>query len=316
MKADRLLQILLVLQSRQKVTTSELAEELEVSPRTIHRDMEALSMSGVPIYAERGSQGGWLLSQGYRTNLTGMKSSELRALILAYTTSALGDLGMGENFQSAFLKLLASAPPAYRQDLESLRERVYIDSTTWPQRIQETPYLPLLLKAAETNTVLEISYIRGGIIKNRKVEPLGLVARGSVWYMVARAGTDYRTFRVENLRAATLTGRKFHRPNGFELQKHWNRWWEGFRKSIPSFIVEVELKSDSLREGVGISPHRIIDRRQVGEDRERIRIELETESRAIRTLLALGAEASILSPVRLRKKVADAAKRIAAAHAN
>ncbi|MCB1306299.1 MAG: WYL domain-containing protein, partial [Leptospiraceae bacterium] len=90
----------------------------------------------------------------------------------------------------------------------------------------------------------------------------------------------------------------------------------GFRKSIPSFIVEVELKPDSLREGIGFSPHRIIDRRQVGEDRERIRIELETESRAIRTLLALGAEASILSPVRLRKKVADAAKRIAAAHAN
>ncbi len=126
-----MLSILLLLQTNGRMTSRQLAEKLEVSERTIFRDMESLSMAGVPVFAERGSSGGWHLSEGYRTNLTGLKKDEIQSLLLMNPTGVLKDLGLDQDFDQAFLKLLAALPPSIRSDAEYVRQRIHIDGAGW-----------------------------------------------------------------------------------------------------------------------------------------------------------------------------------------
>ncbi len=311
MKAERLMNILLLLQAKGRVTTSRLAKRMEVSTRTIHRDMEALAASGVPVYAERGKEGGWFLSEGYRTDLTGMKAEELRALSLVYTTSALNDTGMGSSFESAFLKLLASVPAAYRKEVESIRERVHIDATGWPQKIHSTPLLPLLLHAAEKNESLLVDYDKQGTLMQRTVDPLGLVAKGTIWYLVTRERGRFRTFRVTNLRGARRTGSKFERPESFQLQNYWNEWWDSFRKTIPRYVAEVEVSDRELAQIRWYPGLRLLRTLPGGKERSRLRIDFETEEWATRMILWMGADAKVISPVTLRRRVCEEASKIA-----
>lgn len=303
MKADRLVTILLLLQAKGKVTTSRLAELLDVSKRTIHRDMEALSTSGIPIYAERGYDGGWMLSEGYRTNLTGLKVDELRALFLIYATSVVNDLGLGSEFDSAFIKLLASTPPAYQNQVRSLRERVHIDSTGWPQGIHSTADLPLLLKAVEDNGILIIDYHKKDKSEERTVFPLGLVAKGNIWYLVTQMGSHYRTFRVSNIKGVRFSGKKFRRPQSFHLQNYWVNWWENFKNSIPQYIVEIEVNNQQISKIKNIPFLRLLQTIPGSNEISRMQIDFETEEKAIRNVLSMGADAKVISPEKLRKKI-------------
>lgn len=188
MRADRLLSILLILQIRGRVTSRQLAERLEVSERTIHRDMEALTAAGVPVYAERGSRGGWRLLEDYRTDLTGLKPGEVQALLVGQPNRLLEDLGLSRASEGAWIKLLASLPALYRREAESVRGRIYIE----PRGAAEpVPHLPTLLEALWRNRKLHTIYRRNdGKISERLLDPLGLVAKGSTWYLVAWNGDD------------------------------------------------------------------------------------------------------------------------------
>src|SRR5581483_5649644 len=186
MRADRLLSILMMLQIRGQVTARELAQRLEVSERTIYRDIEALSMAGVPVYAERGPGGGCVLAEGYRTNLTGLTEDEVRSLFMPGMTRQLADLGAEKTLDAALLKLLAALPSDHRRDVEHTRQRIFVDTVGWYYSTEVSPYLHLLREAIWNDCKARIVYRKSnGEVSERVVDPLGLVAKAGIWYMVA-----------------------------------------------------------------------------------------------------------------------------------
>src|SRR6266487_2179317 len=194
MRADRLLSIVLLLQIHRRMTAHELARRLEVSDRTIYRDMDALSAAGIPVYAERGTGGGCSLLEAYRTNLTGLTEAEVRTLFLPGTSRLVADLGLSDAFEAAFLKLLAALPSIYHRAAEDARQRIYVDTTRWNYPAEHVPHLHTIQEAVWQERKLQLSYQRGdGTTVQRLVDPLGLVAKAGVWYLVAAVEGETRT---------------------------------------------------------------------------------------------------------------------------
>ncbi|MDQ6675131.1 MAG: WYL domain-containing protein, partial [Chloroflexota bacterium] len=240
MRANRLLSILLSLQSRGRLTAGELARELEVSERTVHRDMEALSMAGVPVYAERGPRGGWSLTAGYRAGPRGLHVDELRALFLAAPGTVLGDLGLDRASESALTKLILALPPADRQQLEHARQRVLVDVSTWrASDPEDMPCLAALKDAVWRERKLYLEYARAdGVQVQRLVDPLGLVAKGPIWYLVAGpSGGEVRTYRVSRVRDARVVDARCDIPDGFDLRAFWNASKSRLVAGVPRFSV-------------------------------------------------------------------------------
>src|SRR5579863_122106 len=176
MRADRLLVLLLLLQTRERVTAQSLAKRLEVSERTIYRDLVALSMAGVPVYAERGPGGGWSLLEDYRTNLNRLTEAEINTLFMSGAAGPLKDLGLGKAREDALLKLLAALPSVYRRHAELARQRIHLDAAGWFQQEEPVPLLPLLQEATWNDRRLRLTYLRGrdNTINQRLVDPYGL----------------------------------------------------------------------------------------------------------------------------------------------
>ncbi len=236
MRADRLLSILLLLQVHRQLTAGDLARRLEVSERTIHRDMVALGMAGIPVTAERGTGGGWRLLEEYRTNLTGMNTAEIQALFLTRPSRLMADLGMEKASDAALIKLLAALPAISRQNAEDIRQRIHIDIAGWGQREDAVPLLPVLQQAVWQQRRLRFTY---GYDEEgageRMGDPLGLVAKGSVWYMIVAIEGQPRTYRVSRVRSAELLDDLFERPSGFDLAAHWEESSARFTERIPRF---------------------------------------------------------------------------------
>lgn len=180
MRADRLLSILLLLQNNHKMSSRQLAEKLEVSERTIFRDIESLCSAGIPIHAERGAQGGWVLAEGYRTNLTGMSEHEISSLLISNYSTLLGDLGIQKHFDSAYQKLLSSTPDPIRKDAEITRQRIHIDGVGWHQSEEAFPWLSTVQESVWNQLKLDIVYKKDDATVTRIVHPLGLVAKRNV----------------------------------------------------------------------------------------------------------------------------------------
>ena len=222
MRADRLLSILFLLQGNGRMTARSLAARLEVSERTIDRDMEALSMSGVPVWAERGRGGGWQLTDEYRTDLTGLTESELRSLALTTAPAVLGDLGLTDAADRAVMKLLAGLPEARRRQVETARRYLHIDPRGWRRTDDAAPELAALDEALRTDRRIAMTYERAdGSVVERRTNPLGLVANGSVWYLVAASEGEPRTYRASRIRAVELLDEPIERPAGFDLPEFW-----------------------------------------------------------------------------------------------
>src|SRR5689334_16595189 len=186
MRADRLLSIMLLLQVHRRITARELARRLEVSERTIHRDMDALGAAGIPIYAERGVGGGWALAEAYQTNLTGLNEAEIQALFLATPPQLLADLGLRQAADAALIKLLAALPAISRRDAEFARQRIHVDGAGWLRAREAVPFLAAIQEALWQDRKLRLTYQRADdTTVERLVDPLGLVAKSSVWYLVA-----------------------------------------------------------------------------------------------------------------------------------
>ena len=214
MRASRLVSLLLLLQTRGLLTAGELAAELEVSVRTVHRDVEALSEAGVPIYAERGPHGGIRLVDGYRTRLTGMTADEAEAIFLSGLPGPAAELGLGTVVTAARLKVLAALPPELRARASRLVERFHLDASGWFQAGEPVPHLGVLSEAVWDSRRVSIDYERGDRTVQRTLEPLGLVLKAGVWYVVAVADGSIRTYRVGRVdrraparRAVRATGR-------------------------------------------------------------------------------------------------------------
>jgi predicted DNA-binding transcriptional regulator YafY len=333
MRADRLLSLLMFLQARGRMTAAELAEELEVSERTIYRDLEALNAAGVPVLAERGPGGGVLLPDKYRTDLTGLTEVEVRGLFMSVVPGPLSELGLDKTIEAAMLKLSASLPAVQRQGVERVRGRVHVDTAHWFQPPEPVPYLKVLQEAVWQNRRVLMKYQAASGIRSRQyINPYGLVAKAGTWYLVGvplREKPAYRVsqvqearqetsvFRVSRIREAEVTGEEFEREEGFDLASFWQAWCADFEASLPRYRVVLRVAPDTVPllptiYGEGVRTL-IVEQGRTDEDGSLILpITFESFDAARSSVLGLVTGAEVLEPQELRDSVMRAAASIVA----
>jgi predicted DNA-binding transcriptional regulator YafY len=242
MRADRLLSILMLLQARGRMTAKRLSEELEVSERTIYRDIDALSIAGVPVYAERGPGGGCALLEPYRTTLTGLNEAEVRALFMLSIPAPLTDLGVGQELRAALFKLSAALPANRSHDGEWVRQRIHLDSTWWFQKEEASPHLQTIHQALRTDRRLWLRYrLPFNTEVERVVEPYGLVAKTSIWYLVCGGDDHIRVRRVSDVVAVQVLDEAFQRPGDFDLALFWQQWCLSFEDARLHYPVKARV---------------------------------------------------------------------------
>lgn len=310
--------MLLLLQSRGRITARELAERLEVSTRTVYRDLDALSAAGVPVYAERGANGGCVLRPGYRTDLTGLKASEAASLLAGTTGQVLDAVGLGGELRQALIKLEAAVGTPTRADVERVRTRLHIDPTAWFVPEERTPHLAALRDAVLNDRTVRLTYRRiDGSEATRAVDPLGLVVKGGVWYLTAASAGAMRVFRVSRIRKVVVGRRQFTRPRRFDLAAFWRRWATDFVAAIPQYWVTMRVK----RQALGLLPRIFGERGRAaieaatpqGRNAVTVRIAFDSPEAACGSVLSAGTAVEVLEPASLRPALqawADAVSRL------
>ncbi|MGZ6266725.1 MAG: helix-turn-helix transcriptional regulator [Candidatus Limnocylindrales bacterium] len=323
MRASRLISILLLLQSRGRLTARELADELEVSVRTIYRDVDELGASGIPVYADRGSQGGFQLVEGYRTRLTGLTSEEAGALFLSGYPGPAAQLGLGTVLAAAQLKVLAALPPELRSRASRIRQRFHLDAPGWFQEPDAADYLEAIAEAVWSDRRLHMHYRLGdedGTAVERLVDPLGVVLKGGIWYLVASAGGEKRTYRISRILDLDLLDEKFLRPDDFDLAGYWEHSVDAYQRSLPSFKAVVRIRQEAvwkleLALGLATATAAVAEAGDPdGSGWLVLRLQMEDFWHAEPQLLMLGADAIVVEPVELRDRMAAAAGALAATY--
>jgi predicted DNA-binding transcriptional regulator YafY len=311
-RAGRLVSLLLLLQTHGGMTAAALATELEVSVRTIHRDVEALAEAGVPIYADRGPHGGIRLVGGYRTRLTGMTEDEAEAMFLSGVPGPAAELGLGTVVAAARLKVLAALPPELRSRASRLSQRFHLDAPGWYSHAEPTPWLADLAAAAWEDRRARMGYDRGDRIVDRLIEPLGLVLKGGVWYLVARTDGQTRTYRVARVTSLDVTSERFERRDDFDLAAFWAESTAAYEQAIQR--VEVHLRIQPGHEHLiasvlGQSSAATVQPIEVDDPDGWVhrRLSFDLPDEAHFRLLGLGAIAEVVGPPELRERVADEA---------
>jgi predicted DNA-binding transcriptional regulator YafY len=314
-KSDRLLSVLLLMQARGRVTERELAERLEVSQRTIHRDLEALSASRVPVVALRGSQGGWELDKGWRTQVPGLDEAELRALLMAQPR-VVGNARLAAAAESALNKLMAALPGPMREHAAAMRERLHVDPTGWWESGEDLSMLPIVQDAVSRQRQLAFDYVRGdGQRSARTVDPLGMVAKGTIWYLVARGASGLRTFRVSRISGATVLAGGFERPAKFDLAAYWAHTTAELVGRRKPFSVVLALSPAAVQtlaprcptspvpppKGSGPFPDGWLT----------VRAEFDDEHFARFVVLGLGTRVQPIEPAEFRQAIQDEARAVA-----
>lgn len=319
MRADRLLSILMLLQTRGCMTAQQLAAALEVSQRTIYRDMDALSAAGVPVYAERGPGGGCRLLDRYRTTLTGLTQAEVRALFMLSIPAALADLGLDQELKAALLKLAAALPVSRRADEVLVRQRIHLDSVGWTETREPAPHLHTLQQAVWQDRRLAISYRLPFQAEARwLVEPYGLVAKGTSWHLVCGRNRSWRVYQVSRVLDARLSEETFERLAGFDLASFWKNWCDEIEENRPFYPATVRVApefipwlpyyfGESIREEIARGQSGSPD----GETEIIVTLPFETLEDARARLLGFGRAVEVLEPEALRKSLADYAHQIA-----
>jgi predicted DNA-binding transcriptional regulator YafY len=323
MRASRLVQLLLLLQARGRLTAAALAAELEVSERTIHRDVEALSAAGVPIYAERGPHGGIQLVDGYRTRLTGLTGDEAEALFLSGLPGPAAELGLGTVVAAARLKVLAALPAELRARATRLVERFHLDAAGWFHATESVPHLATIADAVWESQRITVGYRRAGGEVDRILDPLGLVLKAGIWYVVAAAEDQVRTYRVSRFSRVTPTGLPFTRPASFDLAEHWRASIDAYERAAPR--TQLTVRVDPRRIGlladlVGV---RAVDgAERIGDPADDpdgwlvLRLNVDWPDEVPGRLLALGDAAELIEPTWVRERMVEIAERVLARHAS
>jgi predicted DNA-binding transcriptional regulator YafY len=327
MKSSRLLSMLLMLQGAERRTARELAAALEVSERTVYRDVEALSECGVPVYAERGVYGGIALAAGYRKALTQFGEGEIRALFIS-GSNPLGDLGLGVDRERALEKLAGAMSDAQRKAVTKTRGRIHLDQRRWNQATQPQEHLAALRLAVWDDRRVRLSYRdRERKTTERVVDPLGLVAKAGIWYLVARSGEELRTFRAERIVGVTALTESFERPADFDLDAYWQRWIASVEESAKNYPVVVSLAPSDLDRVSSYWETHILtsavegaaDTSAPGDagDLQRISVRIVFPARdaALHQLVAWGSVVRIVEPLELRDQLVAAARALLAHHA-
>jgi predicted DNA-binding transcriptional regulator YafY len=247
MRADRLIAIMLRLQAQGKMTTYALAEELEVSRRTILRDIEAISGAGIPIYTDAGHHGGVALDENYRLKLTGLKENEVRALILSGNEKVLEDIGLGQAAKTTVLKLFAALPSLHQEAAKQIQQRIHIDPVWWWHGSQSLDFIKPLYEAVSEDKCIQVTYEkREGSITAYPLEPYGLVAKASMWYLVAARAGELRTYRVSRFLEVKSLDEHFSRAADFDLVAYWDENAKSFLETMLQFSCQLRIHKRRL----------------------------------------------------------------------
>lgn len=289
------------------MTARDLATRLEVSERTIHRDMEALSGAGVPVTAARGLGGGWSLLGEYRTSLTGLTETEIQSLFVTKPSKLLADLHLEKAADGALLKLLASLPATFRQGAERARQRIHVDISGWSKREEAVPLLPVLQEAIWLERQLRISYERGQNCEavQRVLSPYGLVAKGSVWYLVASVDGSVRSYRVSRILQADVLDEHASIPPEFNLADYWEQSSTTFKRSAPNYLAtfwvapSVILRLQFAGRFARVNELDEMDARGW----RKVEVGFDVEEMACEYAVSFGSNLEVISPTTLREKV-------------
>ncbi|ROS41283.1 helix-turn-helix transcriptional regulator [Amycolatopsis thermoflava] len=320
MRAERLVALLFTLQSRRSATVPELAEALGVSERTMHRDIAALQAAGVPLWTETGRYGGVRLVEGWRTRLDGLTSREAVAIFAMGVPRALAELGLGTAVSAAHAKVSATLPAPLREQAQHLAQRFHLDAPGWFKSEEDAEHLATIAQSVWEQRRAAITYRRGDHTVERLLEPLGLVLKAGVWYLVARIEQSIRTYRVSKVTAVELTDERFERPADFDLAGWWQRSSTQFERSLQRHPVRLRLS----RWGVKRLPQ-ILDADLAiaaldaagppdPEGWVEVTVDLEEPAIAASMLLGLGTDVEVVEPPAVRALFADAARRMADRH--
>lgn len=312
MRADRLLEIVLLLQNRGKMTAQTLATELEVSRRTILRDIDALSIAGIPIYAEGGHGGGIALDENYRTTLTGLRDLEAFTLFINSNARLLSDIGLDNAAETTLLKLFAALPTAHKPSIEFMRQRFLIDPDWWWHETQPSPNWDQLEQAVYENRCIQVQYEKfGGAIVERTLQPYGLVAKSSLWYLIAKHDDEFRIYRVSRFLSISLLDIHFDRQPDFDLPTYWQDHLTDFIQNVPQFTFTLRIHASRIRLAQRLVPGRSKILQPKDPD-GLIIVQFQIESIELATMLVLGLgdQASVLDPPELHTAVLNTAHQI------
>jgi len=319
MRASRLLSILLLLQARGRMTAEALAAEFEVSVRTIYRDVDQLSAADVPIYADRGPSGGFQLLDGYRTRLTGLSPAEAETLSLAGLPGPAAQLGLADVLTAAQLKLNAALPERARANAGRVATRFHLDPVGWFRSADDAKLLPAIANAVWNEKCLDVRYRRAEGAVERRLQPLGLVLKAGIWYLVARREGEVRTYRASRIESLTLRDERFERPPGFDLASYWLESSAAWERDVPRLEVDVRVDPaflDALDEQIGGEAYRAAEILE-GNDPEgwvHLRLRLTYPHDAPGRLLGLGSHLEVLGPPETRQRVVALARGVLARH--
>jgi predicted DNA-binding transcriptional regulator YafY len=315
MRADRLVAILLLLQTHGQMTAGDLAERLETSERTIRRDLEALSAAGVPVYAQRGRGGGWALLGGHRLNLSGLTAAEAEALFLVAGPERLAGLGVEPGVRSALRKLLAALPEPLREHAAAAHSAVHIDPAKWGRKPEREPrHLEELRQAVVAGLQVDLTYAKHGQPPTRRrVHPFGLVSKSNSWYLIGGTPSGLRTFRVSRVRQVHTTDEPVERPEDFDLAATWESIVDQFPERVGSIPVEMRVAPaalEGLRRFLGdwarLTPVRTTD----GDGWAHVRGEFPHAAGAAANLVSFGGRVEVLSPPEVRDELARLAREL------
>lgn len=296
------------------MTARELADELEVSLRTVYRDVLDLGAAGVPIYGEKGWGGGIRLLDGYRTNLTGLTEDEAATLLMGGAAGPAGQLGLGSVLAATRLKLLAAVPSSLREIATRAEQRFHLDPTGWAHDApRDVRHLQAIAGAVWNDRQLRVRYGRDPHHAGwRLIGPLGLVHKTGTWYLLAIADGATRTYRIDRVRDAILTETPVERPSGFDLAAAWTTLEAEYAASLPTFIAEVWLGpiAERYRGSLGgLSPRVTVELGRGDDDRMRARLTFDDRRAAVAALLALSPDVEVIEPPELRAELRDVARR-------
>ncbi len=325
MRADRLLSILMILQNRGRMKAETLAEELEVSVRTIYRDVTALSTSGVPVYCERGPGGGIELVERYRTDLTGLTTDEARALFMLSIPAPLDDLGLGSELKAAMLKLAAALPTTRRDDQQTSLQRIHLDWVPWFYEQEPQPHLQRIQRAVWDDCKLDLEYFTEagkwlGTMRDI-VSPYGLVAKSGRWYLVARQDNgNFVVIRTSWVVRAVVIEEKFTRPEGFDLGAFWKTWRINYEARKPYYPATIRISPEMVEYLPALFGENILSEIEAADPPDNngwifLPMIFETFEDARQRLLSLGGAVEVIEPLALRMSMQDFAEQIIGVYA-
>jgi predicted DNA-binding transcriptional regulator YafY len=317
MRAGRLVSILLLLQSKGRMTAQELADELEVSVRTVYRDMDSLAASGIPLYGEAGHEGGYRLVDGYRTRLTGLTTGEAESLFLTGLPSAAADLGLSASVTAAQLKLMAALPPELRDRAGRVAERFHLDAPSWYRDGDSSPHLAAIADAVWNERPIRIHYLRWAKPREvtRVVDPYGLVLKAGRWYLVARANNAIRTYRISRVLDVQPLDAAFEREPKFDLESYWRQYLRTFEERRHVDHAVVRLSPDAFARLPEVAEPSVVDAAQSTAEPDdqgwlHVTIPIEEPNQALSDLFRLAPDIEILGPQHLRVQMIETLQRL------